>query len=113
MVTRRAMWTAYGITGVILLAAGFWGGKSLSPDAVTPDVLAGTVRLVPGPGGSFAVQLDGKHGVTSYGMWVSPRTDSTSPSVWSTSNRPGGPSSAGPWSCGSSARAVPCPGTRS
>ena len=72
MVTRRAMWTADGITGVILLAAGFWGGKSASTDAVTPDVLAGTVRLVPGPGGSFAVQLDGKHGVTSYGMWVSP-----------------------------------------
>src|SRR5262245_62622983 len=74
MVTRHAAWTAYGIAGVILLAAGFWGGKSVSPDAVTPDVLAGTVRLVPDTGGSFAIQLDGRHGVTSYGMWVSPVT---------------------------------------
>src|SRR5262249_52550272 len=74
MVTRHAAWTAYGIAGVILLAAGFWGGKSVSPEGVRPDVLAGTVRLVPDTGGSFAIQLDGRHGVTSYGMWVSPVT---------------------------------------
>jgi hypothetical protein len=72
MVTRRAAWTAYGIAGIILLAAGFWGGKSVSPDAVTPEVLTGTVRLVPDAGASFAIQLTGKHGVTSYAMWVSP-----------------------------------------
>jgi len=72
MVTRRTTWTAYGITGIILLAAGFWGGKSLSPDAVTPEVLGGTVRLVADPGDSFAIQLDGSHGVTSYAMRVSP-----------------------------------------
>jgi hypothetical protein len=71
MVTRRAAWTAYGITGAILLAAGFWGGRSASPDAVTPQVLAGTVRLVTGSD-SFAIQLDGRRGVTSYPMWVSP-----------------------------------------
>jgi hypothetical protein len=72
MVTRRTTWTAYGIAGIILLAAGFWGGKSVSPEAVTPDVLAGTVRLVPGSGDSFAIQLDGSHGVTSIARWVSP-----------------------------------------
>ena len=71
MVTRRAAWTAYGITGAILLAAGFWGGRSASPDAVTPQVLAGTVRLVTGSD-SFAIQLDGRRGVTSYPMRVSP-----------------------------------------
>jgi len=31
MATRRAAWTAYGLAGIILLAAGFWGGKSVSP----------------------------------------------------------------------------------
>ena len=72
MVTRRATWTVYGIAGIILLAAGFWGGKSLSPDAVTPAVLAGTVRLVTDGGDSFAIQLNGRHGVTGYAMWVSP-----------------------------------------
>lgn len=72
MVTRRATWTAYGIAGVILLAAGFWGGRSLSADAVTPHMLTGTVRLVTDPGDSFAIQLDGRHGVTSYAMWVRP-----------------------------------------
>jgi len=66
------MWTTYGVTGVILLAAGFWGGKSLSTDAVTPEVLAGTVRFVPDTGDSFAIQLDGRHGVTSYALSVSP-----------------------------------------
>jgi len=87
MITRRAAWTAYGLAGVILLAAGFWGGKSASPDAVTPQVLAGTVRLVTGAGDSFALQLDGRHGATSYPMRVSPAmwrdkygTGSTAPS---------------------------------
>jgi hypothetical protein len=72
MVTRRAAWTAYGIAGVILLAAGFWGGKSVSTDAVAPWVLAGTVRAVTGADGSFAIRLDGRRGITSYAMRVSP-----------------------------------------
>ena len=72
MVTRRAAWTAYGLAGIILLAAGFWSGKSVSPDAVTPDVLAGTVRLVTDTGDSFAIQLSGRHGVTSYALRISP-----------------------------------------
>ena len=72
MLTRRAAWTAYGIAGIILLAAGFWGGKSVSPDAVTPDVRAGTVRFVTDTGGSFVIRLDGSHGVTTYAMSVSP-----------------------------------------
>ena len=72
MVTRRAAWTAYGITGAILLAAGFWGGKSVSPGAVTPDVLAGTVRTVAAGGDAFVIRLDGRGGVTTYAMRVSP-----------------------------------------
>lgn len=72
MPTRRAAWTACGVAGIIVLAAGYWGGKSVSPDAVTPEVLAGTVRLVPDAGGSFAIRLDGRRGATSYAMSVSP-----------------------------------------
>jgi len=72
MLTRRAAWTAYGITGIILLAAGFWGGKSVSPGAVTPDVLAGTVRTVAAGGDAFVIRLDGGGGVTTYAMRVSP-----------------------------------------
>ena len=72
MITRRAAWTACGIAGIILLAGGFWGGRSASPDAVTPQVLAGTVRLVTNAGDSIAIQLDGRRGVTSYPMRVSP-----------------------------------------
>ena len=72
MLTRRSAWTAYGITGIILLAAGFWGGKSVSPGAVTPDVLAGTVRTVAAGGDAFVIRLDGRGGVTTYAMRVSP-----------------------------------------
>jgi hypothetical protein len=72
MLTRRAAWAVYGIGGIILLAAGFWGGKSVSPDAVTPDVLAGTVKAVSGDGDGFVIRLDGGHGVTTYAMRVSP-----------------------------------------
>lgn len=72
MLTRRAAWAAYAIAGIILLAAGFWGGKSASPDAVTPDVLAGTVRFVTDTGDSFVIRLDGGHSVTTYAMSVSP-----------------------------------------
>jgi hypothetical protein len=72
MITRRAGWAAYGIAGTILLAAGFWGGKSVSPGAVTPDVLAGTVRAVAAAGDAFVIRLDGRGGVTTYGMRVSP-----------------------------------------
>ena len=71
MLTRRAAWAAYGIAGIILLAAGFWGGKSVSPGAVTPDVLAGTVRFVMDTGDVFVVRLDGRGDVTTYGMRVS------------------------------------------
>ena len=74
MATRRAAWTAYGLAGIILLAAGFWSGKSVSPDAVTPDVLAGTVRFVTDTGDSFVIRLDGRRGVTTYPMSVSPIT---------------------------------------
>jgi len=72
MLTRRTAWAAYGIGGIILLAAGFWGGKSVSPGAVTPDVLAGTVRTVAAGGDAFVIRLDGRGGVTTYAMRVSP-----------------------------------------
>jgi len=68
MITRRATWTAYGIAGVILLAGGFWGGRSLSTDTATPHVQAGTVSLVSISGDAFAIQLGGTHGITSYAM---------------------------------------------
>jgi hypothetical protein len=68
MVTRRTTWAGYGITGVILLAGGFWGGKSLSTDTATPDARAGTVRLVSITGDAFAIQLSGTQGTTSYAM---------------------------------------------
>ena len=68
MMTRRAAWAAFGIAGVILLAGGFWAGKSLSADTVTPDVLSGTVKLVSDTSDSFAIQLSGTHGITSYAM---------------------------------------------
>lgn len=108
--------------------------RSASPDAVAPQVLAGTVRSVAGDGGAFAIQLDGRHGVTSYAMWVRPFMwrdrygnwfEGTTPACLKPGShgqhitfavinvQPGPAGKRRPWSYGSNARAALCPGTRS
>lgn len=54
---------ACGATGLVLISAAFWSGKSLTTHTVTPQVTTGTVRQVsvtadafilrPGPGGQL------------------------------------------------------------
>jgi hypothetical protein len=68
MVTRGAAWAASAMAGVILLAAGFWAGRSQSTDTATPDVRTGTVRLVAWGGDGFAIQLSGTRATTQYAM---------------------------------------------
>lgn len=68
MITRRATWAAYGAAGVILLAGGFWSGKSVSTDTATPQVLSGTVQLV-GPGrDGFAIRLSPANHLAQYAL---------------------------------------------
>jgi hypothetical protein len=68
MITRRATWAAYGAAGVILLAGGFWSGKSVSSDTATPEVLSGTVRLVGPESDGFAVRLSRTNRVEQYAL---------------------------------------------
>jgi hypothetical protein len=57
-----------GAAAVVLVAAGFWAGKSLTTATLTPVVQAGTVEFVGSNGDEFAVQLSGQRQPTSYGL---------------------------------------------
>lgn len=68
MMTRNAAQAAIGITGVILAAAGFWAGKSLTTATVAPTVQTGTVTLVNADGDEFAIRLGGQSQQTGYAL---------------------------------------------
>lgn len=53
---------------IVLVAAGFWAGKSLSTATVTPAVLTGTVGFVGGDSTEFTIRLSGQSQLTSYGL---------------------------------------------
>jgi len=52
----------------LLIAAGFWAGKSLTTATVTPVVQTGTVGLVGSNGDEFTIRLSGQRQLTSYGL---------------------------------------------
>jgi hypothetical protein len=68
MTTRNRNRMTLGAAAILLAAAGFWAGKSLTTATLTPTVQAGTVALVGINGDEFAIRLDGQRQLTSYGL---------------------------------------------
>jgi hypothetical protein len=73
---------------IVLVAAGFWAGKSLTTATLTPAVQTGTVALVGINGDEFAIQLDGQRQLTSYGL-PSDVTWRDAYGIWQDGTRPG------------------------
>lgn len=68
MTTRNTMRMTFGAAAVLLVAAGFWAGKSLTTATVTPTVQTGTVAQVGGDGDKFAIRLSGQSQETGYAL---------------------------------------------
>ena len=68
MTTRNRNRLALGAAAIVLVAAGFWAGKSLATATLTPAVQTGTVALVGINGDEFAIRLDGRRQLTSYAL---------------------------------------------
>jgi hypothetical protein len=68
MTTQIRTRMALGAAAILLVAAGFWAGKSLTTATVTPTVQTGTVALVGIGGDEFAIRLSGQRQQTSYGL---------------------------------------------
>jgi len=68
MATRNTRWAAYAVTAVVLLAIGFWAGKSLSTSTATPQVKTGAIGFVSPSGDEFTIRLTGLKGLTSYAL---------------------------------------------
>jgi hypothetical protein len=68
LTTRNSARTAFGAAAILLVAAGFWAGKSLTTATLTPIVQTGTVGFVGGNGDEFTIQLSGQGQLTSYGL---------------------------------------------
>jgi hypothetical protein len=68
MTTRDRNRMTLGAAAILLAAAGFWAGKSLTTATVAPTVQSGTVALVGINGDEFAIRLDGQRQPTSYGL---------------------------------------------
>jgi|SRR6516162_8445325 hypothetical protein len=68
MTTQNTSRVALAAPAILLVAAGFWAGKSLTTATVTPDVQTGTVALVGGGGDEFRIQFGGQSQEISYGL---------------------------------------------
>jgi hypothetical protein len=82
-----ASWTATSIAAVIAAAAGFWGGKVLTPTVVRPQVMSGIVGLVGVQGDEFTFRSNGTGPVTGYGL-PGPVQWRNSYGVWFDTGRP-------------------------
>ena len=88
MTTRNRNRMTLGAAAILLAAAGFWAGKSLTTATLTPAVQAGTVALVGISGDEFAIRLDGQRQLTSYGL-PSNTTWRDAYGIWQDGTRPG------------------------
>jgi len=68
MATRNTKRAAFGVTAVVLLAIGFWVGKSLSTSPATPKAETGTIGFISPGGDSFTIRLSGLRGITSFAL---------------------------------------------
>jgi hypothetical protein len=88
MTTRNRIRMALGAAAIVLIAAGFWAGKSLTTATLIPTVQTGTVALVGINGDEFTIRLSGQRQVTSYGL-PSNITWRDAYGVWQDGTRPG------------------------
>ena len=68
MVPRSTMRVAYGGIAAVLLAGGFWAGRSLSTSTATPRAETGTIGFVSPGADGFTIRLSGLHQPTSYAL---------------------------------------------
>ena len=88
MTMRNRNRMTLGAVAILLAAAGFWAGKSLTTSTLTPTVQTGTVALVGINGDEFAIRLDGQRQPTSYGL-ASDTTWRDAYGIWQDGTRPG------------------------
>ena len=88
MTTRNINRTILGAAAILLVAAGFWAGKSLTTATLAPAVQTGTVALVGINGDEFTIRLSGQRQLTSYGL-PSNITWRNAYGVWQLGTRPG------------------------
>ena len=88
MTTRNSTRTTLGAAAILLAAAGFWAGKSLTTATLAPTVQTGTVALVGINGDEFTVRLSGQRQLTSYGL-PSNINWRNAYGVWQLGTRPG------------------------
>ncbi|MBO0832504.1 MAG: hypothetical protein J2P28_02535 [Actinobacteria bacterium] len=86
--TRNMTRMALTAAAVILVAAGFWAGKSLTATSAVPTVQTGTVGLVGLNGDEFSIRLSGQRNLTSYGL-PSDVIWRNAYGVWQDGTRPG------------------------
>jgi len=87
MTMRNRNRMTLGAAAILLAAAGFWAGKSLTTATLTPTVQTGTVALVGINGDEFAIRLDGQRQPTSYGL-ASDTTWRDAYGIWQDGTRP-------------------------
>lgn len=88
MITRNRTRMAYSAAAILLVAAGFWVGRSLTTATLTPTVRTGTVGLVGSQGDEFTIRLSGQRQLTSYGL-PSTVTWRNAYGIWQDGTRPG------------------------
>jgi hypothetical protein len=88
MMTRNKAGAALGAAAIVLVAAGFWAGKSLTTATLTPTVRTGTVGLVGSGGDEFTIRISGQRQLTSYGL-PSNLTWRDAYGIWQLGTRPG------------------------
>jgi hypothetical protein len=88
MTTQIRTPMALGAAAILLVAAGFWTGKSLTTATVTPTVQTGTVALVTSGGDEFAIRTSGQRQLTTYGL-PSNVTWRNAYGIWQDGPRPG------------------------
>ncbi len=88
MTMRNRIHMALGAAAIVLVAAGFWAGKSLTTATLAPAVQTGTVALVGINGDEFTIRLSGQRELTSFGL-PSNITWRNAYGVWQLGTRPG------------------------
>ena len=88
MTTRNRIHITLGAAAILLVAAGFWVGKSLTTATLTPTVQTGTVALVGINSDEFTIRLSGQRQLISYGL-PSNITWRNAYGVWQLGTQPG------------------------
>jgi len=85
--TRNKARVVLSAAAIVLAAAGFWVGKSLTTASLRPTVQTGTVGLVGINGDEFTIRLSGQRKLTGYGL-PSTVTWRNAYGIWQEGTRP-------------------------